>query len=50
MADALGGFARATRRYIGVNTVFGLLTGLVDMVALWWLGRRGSGGADGVRR
>ena len=38
IADALGRFSRATRRYIGVNTVFGLLTGLVDAVALALLG------------
>jgi predicted PurR-regulated permease PerM len=38
IADALGRFSRATRRYIGVNTVFGLLTGLLDAVALALLG------------
>ncbi|HWM06377.1 MAG TPA: AI-2E family transporter [Actinophytocola sp.] len=38
IADALSRFSRATRRYIGVNTVFGLLTGLVDAVALALLG------------
>ncbi len=38
IADALGRFSRTTRRYIGVNTVFGLLTGLVDAVALALLG------------
>ena len=38
IADALGRLSRATRRYIGVNTVFGLLTGLVDAVALALLG------------
>jgi AI-2 transport protein TqsA len=38
IAEALTGFTRATRRYIGVNTVFGLATGLVDAVALGLLG------------
>lgn len=37
-AVGLEGFARATRRYMAVNTVFGLLTGLIDMVVFWWLG------------
>jgi predicted PurR-regulated permease PerM len=38
IADAFTGFTRATRRYMGVNTVFGLLTGLVDAVALALMG------------
>jgi AI-2 transport protein TqsA len=38
IAGALVGFSRATRRYIGVNTVFGLLTGLIDAVAFAFLG------------
>jgi predicted PurR-regulated permease PerM len=38
IAEALTGFTRATRRYIGVNTVFGLATGLVDAVVLGLLG------------
>jgi AI-2 transport protein TqsA len=38
IAGALVGFSRATRRYIGVNTVFGLLTGLVDAIAFALLG------------
>ena len=38
IADALTRFTRATRRYMGVNTVFGLLTGLVDAVVLGLLG------------
>lgn len=38
VAAALTGFARSTRRYMGVNTVFGLLTGLVDAVVLAALG------------
>jgi AI-2 transport protein TqsA len=38
IATALDGFARSTRRYLGINTVFGLLTGFVDMVVLSWLG------------
>ena len=35
---ALHGFARSTRRYVGVSTAFGLLTGVVDAVALALLG------------
>jgi AI-2 transport protein TqsA len=38
IAQALVGFSRATRRYIGVNTVFGLITGLIDAVAFAVLG------------
>ena len=38
VAAALVGFARATRRYVGVNTVFGLLVGVVDTVAFLLLG------------
>jgi AI-2 transport protein TqsA len=38
LAQALTDFARATRRYMAVNTIFGLLTGFVDTVALAWLG------------
>jgi predicted PurR-regulated permease PerM len=38
MATALDGFARATRRYISVNTTFGVLTGAVDMIVLWAIG------------
>ena len=38
VAEALVGFSRATRRYVGVNTVFGLLTGAVDAVAFGLLG------------
>ena len=38
VAEALVGFSRATRRYVGVNTVFGLLTGVVDAVAFGLLG------------
>jgi predicted PurR-regulated permease PerM len=38
IAGALTGFVRSTRRYMGVNTVFGLLTGLVDWVMLSLLG------------
>lgn len=38
IATAFTGFARATRRYMGVNTVFGLLTGLVDAVVLALMG------------
>ena len=38
IAGALTGFTRATRRYMGVNTVFGLVTGLIDTVMLALLG------------
>ena len=38
IAAAFTGFTRATRRYMGVNTVFGLLTGLVDAVVLALMG------------
>jgi AI-2 transport protein TqsA len=38
IAEALVGFSRATRRYIGVNTVFGLLVGVVDAIAFALLG------------
>ena len=38
VATALTGFTASTRRYMGVNTVFGLLTGLVDTVMLALLG------------
>ena len=40
IAAAFTGFTRATRRYMGVNTVFGLLTGLIDAVALALMGVR----------
>jgi predicted PurR-regulated permease PerM len=38
VARALSTFARGTRRFIGVTTVIGLATGLVDAVILWLLG------------
>jgi predicted PurR-regulated permease PerM len=38
IAAALVGFCRATRRYVGVNTVFGLLVGVVDAAAFVVLG------------
>jgi AI-2 transport protein TqsA len=38
IAAALTGFARSTRHYMGVNTVFGLITGLVDWIMLALLG------------
>ena len=38
VAGALGGFAAATRRYVAVNTAFGLLCGVVDLVVLAFLG------------
>ena len=38
IAAAFTGFTRATRRDMGVNTVFGLLTGLIDAVVLALMG------------
>ena len=38
IAEALVAFSRATRRYVGVNTVFGLIVGLVDAVGFGLLG------------
>ena len=37
LMGALSSFARATRQYIVVSTVFGLLVSLVDVAALYWL-------------
>jgi AI-2 transport protein TqsA len=37
LVEALSSFARATRQYIVVSTVFGLLVSLVDVAALYWL-------------
>ena len=37
LVEALTSFARATRQYIVVSTVFGLLVSLVDVAALYWL-------------
>jgi AI-2 transport protein TqsA len=37
LVEALTGFARATRQYIVVSTVFGLIVALVDVAALYWL-------------
>ena len=37
LVGALTSFARATRQYIVVSTVFGLLVALVDVAALYWL-------------
>jgi AI-2 transport protein TqsA len=33
----LTGFAGATRQYVVVSTVFGLIVALVDVAALYWL-------------
>lgn len=38
--DALRPFARGTRRFIGVTTVIGLVTGVIDTVVLALLGIR----------
>src|SRR5215218_2775812 len=37
LVEALTGFAGATRQYVVVSTVFGLLVALVDVAALYWL-------------
>jgi len=34
---ALDGFARGTRRYLAVATVFGLIVAVIDVAALYWL-------------
>ena len=38
LAAALRSFADNTRRFLGVTTIFGLLTGLADALLLLWLG------------
>jgi predicted PurR-regulated permease PerM len=38
LRDALAGFARATRTYLLVSTVFGLVVAIFDMLALLWIG------------
>ena len=38
LGGALSGFARATRTYVVVSTVFGLIVAVFDMVALLWIG------------
>jgi predicted PurR-regulated permease PerM len=40
--ESLRGFAGATRRYIGVTTIIGLLTGVIDTVVLALLGIPGA--------
>jgi AI-2 transport protein TqsA len=37
LVEALNGFAGATRQYVVVSTVFGLIVALVDVAALYWL-------------
>jgi AI-2 transport protein TqsA len=37
LVEALTSFARATRQYVVVSTVFGLIVALVDVAALYWL-------------
>jgi AI-2 transport protein TqsA len=37
LVEALTGFAGATRKYVVVSTVFGLIVALVDVAALYWL-------------
>jgi predicted PurR-regulated permease PerM len=36
--QALAGFVRATRTYVLVSTVFGLIVAVLDMLALLWIG------------
>lgn len=36
--EAMGSFARGTRRYLLVSTVFGLIVALIDTAVLWALG------------
>jgi AI-2 transport protein TqsA len=38
LVEALASFAHATREYVVVSTVFGLIVALVDVAALYWLG------------
>jgi predicted PurR-regulated permease PerM len=38
IVDALETFARGTRRYLLLSTVFGLIVAVLDTVALWWMG------------
>lgn len=38
LADALADFARGTRTYLVVSTVFGLIVAVIDTVALLWIG------------
>lgn len=37
VAAALSSFARGTRSYLAVSTVFGLIVAVFDGVALWWM-------------
>ena len=37
LVEALTGFAGATRQYIVISTVFGLIVALADVAALYWL-------------
>jgi AI-2 transport protein TqsA len=37
LVEALTGFAGATRQYVVVSTVFGVIVALVDVAALYWL-------------
>ncbi|WP_244928128.1 AI-2E family transporter [Nocardioides sp. W7] len=42
LVDALAGFARGTRSYLGVSAVFGLIVAVVDTALLWALGVPGA--------
>ena len=38
IAAAFSSFARGTRTYLVVSTIFGLIVAVLDSIALWWLG------------
>ena len=38
LADAMTSFARGTRRYLVVSSVFGLIVAVIDTVILWLAG------------
>lgn len=42
LVDALAGFARGTRSYLGVSAVFGLIVAVIDTALLWALGVPGA--------
>lgn len=42
LVDALGTFARGTRKYLGVSAAFGLIVAVFDAVLLWALGVPGA--------
>ncbi len=38
VVEAFEAFARGTRRYLLVSTIFGLIVAVIDSLALWWMG------------